>query len=194
MPNNIGDKIKDLRLSKKMTLKELSEMTELSIGFLSQVERGLTALAITSLEKIARALDVDLSYFFPLKKRSNDVIMRSFEREVARVDSAHFIHYHLSNDLENRDILPRVIEILPKSEDELLSPYQHEGEEFIYVLEGIFTLYLNNERYELYPGDCAHFESSTVHNWANYTSKMVKVLCINVPNGFKNSDMLAPLL
>lgn len=185
MPNNIGDKIKDLRLSKKMTLKELSEMTELSIGFLSQVERGLTALAISSLEKIAEALGVDLAYFFPMEKKSSQVIVRSYEREVAQIDSAHCIHYHLSNDLETKDLFPRFLEVLPTTAEEPPKQYQHEGEEFFYVLEGILTLFINNERYDLYPGDSVHYDSHTQHNWINYTNKMVKLLAVNTPNGFK---------
>lgn len=190
MPNNIGEKIKDLRLSKKLTLKDLSEMTDLSIGFLSQVERGLTALAITSLEKIAEALDVDLSYFFPMKKKSNNFVLRSFEREVAQIDTSHFIHYHLSNDLENKDLFPRILEVLPSMDDEKPAEDRHEGEEFIYVLEGIFTLHINHERYDLYPGDCVHYDSNIVHSWANFSSRVVKLLCVNTPNGFKKKEMI----
>ena len=53
-----------------MTLKELSEKTKLSIGFLSQMERGITAVATDSLSEIAEALGVDLSYFFTNPRRS----------------------------------------------------------------------------------------------------------------------------
>ena len=185
MSNNIGEKIKELRSSKKMTLKDLSEMTELSIGFLSQVERGLTALAITSLEKIGRSLEVDLSYFFPIKKKSSDIVVRSYERELFQIENGEFLHYHLSNDFENKNMLPRIIELLPNFDDEReLDQYQHEGEEFIYVLEGIFTLIINGEKSELFPGDTAHFDSSNIHNWANFTSKTTKVIVVNTPNGF----------
>ncbi len=64
MIDDIGKKIKKLRTNKKLTLKELSERTNLSIGFLSQLERGLTTVAIDSLTKIAKELDVNLTYFF----------------------------------------------------------------------------------------------------------------------------------
>lgn len=185
MTSNIGEKIKELRLNKKMTLKELSEMTDLSIGFLSQVERGLTALAITSLEKIAKALDVDLSYFFPMKKKSNQIVVRSYERDLFQIENNTFLHYHLSNDLATKQFLPRLIELLPSSDTDELTTYQHEGEEFIYVLEGILTVIVNGERYDLYPGDSAHFDSSNVHNWANFTNKTVKTVVVNFPNGFK---------
>ncbi len=182
---DIGKKIKELRLKKGLTLKELSTQTELSIGFLSQLERGLTTIAIVSLEKIAGALGVDLSYFFVVPSRNKKTILRSYEKEVFQVENGQFIHYHLTNEVENKNILPRLIEILPTNNEEKITPYTHEGEEFIYILEGILTLVINEEQYELYPGDSAHIHSDNMHNWANNTNKIIKLLAVNTPNIFK---------
>ena len=63
--------------------------------------------------------------------------------------------------------------------------YSHEGEEFIYVLEGILTLNVDNTQTDLYPGDSAHIKSISPHNWRNNTSKIVKILTVNSPNPFK---------
>ncbi|MFD3158533.1 helix-turn-helix domain-containing protein [Haloimpatiens sp. FM7330] len=188
MAVDIGRKIKELRMSKNLTLKELSEKVNLSIGFLSQLERGLTNVAVDSLEKIADALSVELTYFFSIPKSSNESILRSYEQEIFQVTNSKFINYHLTNDIENKTILPRLVQILPSSSDEEINNYQHEGEEFVYVLEGILTLFLDNQKYELYPGDSAHIESNIAHNWANYTNKIVKLLSVNTPNPFKNKE------
>ena len=69
MNEHIGAKIKHLRTQRKMTLKDLSEKTNLSIGFLSQLERGLTSIATDTLGTIADVFEVELSYFF-LKPRT----------------------------------------------------------------------------------------------------------------------------
>ncbi|SHK10490.1 helix-turn-helix domain-containing protein [Paramaledivibacter caminithermalis] len=69
---DIGKAIKKLRISKKLTLKDLSDRTGLSTGFLSQLERGLTTIAIDSLENVANALDVDLSYFILSKDNKKE--------------------------------------------------------------------------------------------------------------------------
>ena len=69
----IGLRIKNLRTEKKYTLKYLSENTGLSIGFLSQLERGMTSIAIDSLDKISKVLDVELSSFFTTNIKPNDV-------------------------------------------------------------------------------------------------------------------------
>ena len=73
MKADIGQKIKELRISKGFTLKELSRRSDLSISFLSQVERGLASIAVTSLEKITYYL-LDLSYFYPSTKTSKSVM------------------------------------------------------------------------------------------------------------------------
>ncbi len=185
MTGDIGSKLKGLRTQKGLTLKELSGKTDLSIGFLSQIERGLTSVAISSLETIAKALDSDLSYFFTAPKKKERKILRSFEHEVFTIKNSQFIDYHLTPDSEKMNILPRLQVILPSSAEDTNDPYSHEGEEFVYVLEGILTVRLDNERFELYPGDSMHYNSSTPHNWANLTNKTVKLLVINNPNKFQ---------
>lgn len=184
MNDDIGSKVKELRTGSRMTLRELSEKTSLSTGFLSQLERGLTSIATDSLMKIADALDVELSYFFikPAKRKSS--IMRSYEKEILRIDNGKYINYLLTSNPSDKQMTPRLIEILPSSTDEKLDQYQHEGEEFVYVQEGVLTLFINDERYELYPGDSAHYSSKVLHNYANYTNKMVRIIEVSVPNYF----------
>ncbi|MCT4620126.1 MAG: XRE family transcriptional regulator [Marinisporobacter sp.] len=185
MSKDVGKKIKELRSVKKLTLKDLSERTNLSTGFLSQLERGLTTIAVDSLENISKALEVDLSYFFVLPQNNNSDVIRSYEQTVSQIKADKFIYFHLSNDLENKRMLPRMVTILPSSEDENIEEFQHEGEEFIYVLEGILTLYVNHQRYDLYHGDSMHLDSNLVHNWCNHTNKITKILVVSAPNPFR---------
>ncbi len=176
----IGSRIKELRINKKMTLKELSEKTDLSTGFLSQLERGLTSVATDSLLNIAEALEVDLSYFLlgSIKKREN-FIKRSYERNVYKLEDCNCINYILSNEIENKELLPRIIDILPFSREAEINEYNHEGEEFVYVIEGIITLFINGVEHCLYPGDSAHFEGARNHCYVNNTNKIGKILLIN---------------
>lgn len=189
MNEDIGSKIKELRTGAKMTLRDLSEKTNLSTGFLSQLERGLTSIATDSLKKIADALNVETSYFFAKPNVRNNVVMRSYEKEVLRIDNARYINFLLTSNARNKQMTPRLVEILPGISEEHLAQYQHEGEEFIYILEGTLTLFINDERYELYPGDSAHYSSKVIHNYANYTNKMVKIIEVSFPNYFnENTD------
>ncbi len=184
MGKEIGEKIKELRTSKNMTLKELSKITNLSIGYLSQLERGLTSVAISSLENIANALEVNLSYFFEPPIANKNRITRSFEQNISMIENSRFIYHNVGNDLETKNTSPYIITILPNITEENVEPFPHKGEEFIYVIEGILTVFLENKRYELYPEDSLHINSSLNHNWDNYTNKLVKILCIYSPKIF----------
>jgi len=179
MGKTIGQKIKDLRLRNNLTLKDVGQLSNLSIGYLSQLERGLTDVATDSLSSIAQALGVESSYFFPGIRQKRRHILRSYEKEVYQVDAARFIHYHLTTQSQDHALLPRLIELLPINSEEEITPYAHEGEEFVYVLEGTLTLFIDSDQQELFPGDSAHYKSTIPHNWANYTSKMVRILVVS---------------
>lgn len=184
MHKEIGEKINELRNSKGMTLKELSEKADLSASFLSQAERGLTSITINSLKKIAEALDTELNYFFTPPRCHRPAIVRSYEQEVFRIDESKFIYYSLGNDMPNRRLDPMVVTILPGQRGEDVIPNEHPGEEFVYVLEGIFTIFLENRQYELYPGDSVHISSTVPHDWINLTSKLVRILAVSTPSVF----------
>ena len=182
----IGIKIKNLRTSKNYTLKQLSEESGLSIGFLSQLERGISSIAIDSLATIAKILSVSLSSFFDdCGPDNDDMVVHGFEAEATQI-SPQIIQYILSRNKTDFEIFPRLFQLMPRNspnEDEI-EMYNHEGEEFIYVLEGILTIYVGGVQYILYPEDSIQIHSTTDHNWINRTNKMVKFLSINSPNPF----------
>lgn len=183
---DIGKTINKIRKERKMTLKELSEKTSLSTGYLSQFERGLTSIAIESLQTISKALDVDMDAFFTKPKskiKDESPIIRSYDREIGKI-STKIIQYYLVKDVENAAFLPRIYEVMPKDQDAHAKTYVHEGVEFIYILEGILTLSYKNQIYEMYPEDSAYISSEIAHNWENNTNKKVKMLVINYPNQF----------
>lgn len=184
MRTDIGQKIKELRTSKKLTLQEVADATGFSTGFLSQLERGLTTVAVDSLAKIAATLGSDLNEFIAaVQPGRQSPVTRSYERPLMRVENNSFIHYLLSRNMTDKSMAPRLLEILPSSQpEEEVKIYPHAGEEFVFVLEGVLTLFISGERHELYPGDSAHYLSTQAHNFANNTSRPVKVLLINTPN------------
>lgn len=183
----IGLRIKNLRNEKKYTLKYLSENTGLSIGFLSQLERGMTSIAIDSLDKISKVLDVELSTFFDTVGNVNDAhIVRRYEQK-STVVNPEIIQYALTNNIADFELLPRLVEVMPAHLDESdLELYTHDGEEFLYILEGILTLQIENDVYNLYPGDSAHVPSTIPHNWKNDTNNVTRFLTVHTPNPFKH--------
>ena len=184
--DTIGEKIKAIRTSQNLTLKQLSELTGLSTGFLSQLERGLSSIAVDSLEVIANALNVNLGVFFDSYSEKNDEpVMYSFSQRYNQTASKIF-QAVLNHDVSSFAMLPRLTQLMPQAnlDEEELEIYNHKGEEFIYVLEGTVTLLLDSQRYTLNPGDCVQFSSNKDHNWMNCTNKIVKLLTVNIPSPF----------
>ncbi len=181
----IGAHIRDLRMSKKYTLKQLAEESGLSVGFLSQLERGMSSVAIDSLARLAEILGSDLtSIFGALKPAAPEPVVHSFEAAPNPI-SPQIIQYLLSNDVTGFEMLPRLFVLMPQeNEDEEIEMNTHGGEEFAYVLEGIVTVYLDGRRYTLYPGDSIQIRSNLSHNWINLTNKQARLLAVNVPNPF----------
>ena len=179
----IGKKVKELRLEKGLTLRDVSNATALSVAYLSQFERGQALFTVESLNSVAGALGVELTYFIGSPKGSGDPIVRKYQRQVDLADESNYVHYNLSNIENESAFLPRYIELLPlKSNQFETLAYPHEGEEFVYVLKGVLTLWVNHAEYSLNIGDCAHYISTLPHKWINNTPSTVQLLAINTIN------------
>ncbi len=176
-----GEKIKNFRKQQNKTLKELSEETGLSIGYLSMVERNQTSLTLVSLESIAQALGVSPSVFLNVPQPSENYVIHRESRKPFRMDAEdNAIYYSLEvspPDLQLR-LGPMIKVLLPGEKREDLALYTHNNEEFGYVMEGILTLFINDQEHRLYPGDCFHFHSTTPHALANYTNNVVSILYV----------------
>ena len=190
----IGAKVKSLRIGKEMTIKQLSEACGLSVGFLSQFERGISSIAIDSLETIANVLEVPLSELFMEMENEirieepEDPIMHGMELIPSKA-STQMYQYILKHPHTDYALLPRLYTLLPPSEDEeILEMYSHKGEEFLFVLEGTITLYLEDRKYVMYPGDSIHSNSSKRHNWTNKTTRIARILTVNSPNPLKKKE------
>lgn len=181
---DIGKKIKNLRTDKGLTLRTLGDKTGYSIGFLSQLERGLTTVAVDALQTIAQALEVDMTVFFVAPEKKPDLVIRRYERPLLSKNENHFVDFALSNDISDKTMLPRLIEINPHYQVEHVESYVHEGEEFIFVLEGVLTVVIDQKREDMYPGDSLHIKSDRAHNWHNYTPGIVRLLAVHTPNKF----------
>lgn len=180
---DVGKKIKALRTSKDMTLKQLSELTGYSTGFLSQLERGLTSVAIDTLSRMCEVFEVELGHFMEPKRPQRRYVLRQHELEVSEIEHGAFVNYFATPNLDGRALCPRIFELMPLGNlDEQIEVYSHGGEEYVYVLEGILTLLIDGEEHALYPGDMAHYASDKPHNWQNRTTRRVRLLAVHTPN------------
>ncbi len=180
---SIYEKIRTLRLEMNMTLKELSDKSGFSISFLSQVERGNSSLAITSLQKIAESLNVPITYFFESKK-NNTYHTYAQERQPFQIEGSPMTYTRLAGHFPDRALEP-LLNILPPGQTRPVA-YNHAGEEFYYVLQGTVTITVDGKEYILKKGDTIHFPSTLVHTWYNPSDEEeAHVLSVLTPAIFK---------
>lgn len=178
-PNQtVGEKLKELRVNAGLTLKQVAEKTQLSISFLSQVERGRTTLGSSTMARVASFFQVPIAHFYPPPPNMGDPVIHSFERPYLQISSG-FVQYCLSKDLEQTSLRPSIIELMPCSEEEQLSTlFCHPNEEFIYVLEGVLTLRIENNLYTLFPHDSIHVKPNAEHAWCNKTNNITRLISL----------------
>ncbi|MFC2949329.1 helix-turn-helix domain-containing protein [Virgibacillus sediminis] len=176
MKEDIGAKIKQLRKQKKQTLKQISEQTDLSISFLSQLENGKSSVTLESLRKISDTLGVNPSHFFDEpEEESKQAIVRN-SSHVTDAGKNPFIYRDLSGKMENPLFSPILVVLNPGENQG--NNITHKGQEFLYVLEGTLTVLINQEEHTLEPSDSIFVDSSRPHYWLNRTNQTVKFLCV----------------
>ena len=176
----IGDKIKRLRLQRGLTQEELAARTELSKGFISQLERDLTSPSIATLMDILEALGTDVSDFFRDTGDEKVVYGREdmFEKEQ---DDGVVIRWLVTNAQKNA--LEPILVTLPAGISTVADD-PHEGEEVGYVLSGSVTLYLGEKKYRIHRGDSFCFRPTAVHFLQNTGKREALVLWVSTPPSF----------
>jgi transcriptional regulator with XRE-family HTH domain len=182
---HIGEKLRALRLRKKMGLVELSGHTGLSAALISKLERGRLFPTLPTLLRIALVFGVGLEYFFAEDKKRNVVgIVRHGERiRFPEKPSLREVAYHfecLDFNALDRKSNAFYAEFEPIAHEKA-RPHTHSGAEFIHVLKGRLVLRVGAEDYELEAGDSVYFDSSVAHCYRAGAGKQSAAIVIVVP-------------
>lgn len=176
---DIGKKIKSLRIRNGLTLDDLASRSELTKGFLSQVERNLTAPSIATLEDILEALGTNLSEFFH-EEQETQVVFSTQDFFVDEQEE-YRIEWVIPNAQKNQ-MEPILLTLQPHGKSHILP--NHPGEEFGYVLKGSVTLVRENKKYKLKAQETFYLDGKKSHYLYNHTSSEAKVLWITTPPTF----------
>jgi transcriptional regulator with XRE-family HTH domain len=177
----IGAGLRRLRRERSLSLVDLAARTNLSIGFLSQIERGKSSPTLRALVSMADALGVGLGDLFPPAGSPGDqtaTIVRSAARSELQIWRSGIRKQLLTPHTEGSKLGLYIVELEPGAStgDEL---YTHGGEEAGLVMHGAMVLQVESESWTLQEGDSFRFLSSRPHRFANAAEGTTRVLWVN---------------
>lgn len=170
----LGERIKRLRRDSGLSIKAVANETGYSEEFLKEVESCKTMPPVGALLKISRALGVDSALFLKEEDEGEDARRRE---ESYRKRTKAYSYRTLTPDAKNSHLKAFNVSIDPKSEHEGVE-YQHEGEEFVYVLKGAIEVLVGENTNHLSSGQSLHFNSNVIHKLSNIGEETAELLVI----------------
>lgn len=177
MKQQIGEKIKALRLASDLTQEELANRARLTRGFISQIENDQSSINLDSLVDILEALGITLTEFFS-DTSSPQIVFSPSDRiaiEGEGVSSFEILVPGSTNNMMN----PMLLKLKPGEKLEEMEPMP--GEQFGFVLKGTISLKLKNQVIEISSKNCFYFESNQHNQILNMSEKAAEFLWITSP-------------
>jgi transcriptional regulator with XRE-family HTH domain len=175
----IGPRIRQLRIARGLTVAALAEKAGLSRGYVSKVENSKTSPPVSTLMTLAKALGVNISEVFSEEITPARVtIVRKSERQpISRPGSSFGYSYEpLAPTFPQRHMDPYILTIPPNRKGTRV--FQHKGEEMLLVLEGAVVMTINGEDYTLEEGDCIYWDASLPHLGRVFGNKETKCVVV----------------
>ena len=176
---DIGAKLKALRLRNDLTLEEVASRSELTKGFISQVERNLTSPSISTLEYLLEALGTNLADFF--KEEKEEQIVFQTQDFFESVKDEYTIEWIIPNAQRNM-MEPIRLTLAPGGATYPDLP--HEGEEFGYVLQGSVKIHVGNKVYKAKKGESFYFTPHAKHYIEASSSSGARLIWVSTPPSF----------
>lgn len=181
----IGVRIREIRHKKGMTLNELSRLTGVTASYLSQLERDIIEPSLSSLRKIAGALNVPI-YSFLVDEQKEHILIRKDERKKLELPGCS-ITYQFLTPMAFEGGTPAKMEMIYYQLDPLSwsseDYIRHPAEEIIFIIQGNIEFYLNDEKYLVHEGDSIYIGENIPHRFYNpsTTEKVIGISSISPP-------------
>ena len=159
--------MRKLRHRLSMTLQQLSAASGVSVGHLSQVERGNATPTLGTLTQIAQALEVDTGYFIRTPS-AVDSLTRDGARPKFAVAGSSIEYEQIGAEHADHELTSYIINVPPSYASEVV---HHVGDDIIYILEGEISQMVGEREYLMGVGDSLHYLGTRPHCWSNKTDK-----------------------
>lgn len=171
-PTPVGKKIKKARTQQKITLDQVANDTGCSIDYLKRVESGQEMPPVGTLLQISRALQIDSGFLLETQEK-----IRSERSQALAKRTDNYAYTTLAPGAENKHLKAFRIKIEAKKSHKGVD-YQHEGEEFIYVLKGEVTVAVGDHLNHLGAAESIHFNSGIRHHIKNTGKETAELLVV----------------
>ncbi|MGO3748598.1 helix-turn-helix domain-containing protein [Vagococcus salmoninarum] len=172
----IGSKIKNLRIQKKLTQEELGERTDLSKGYISQLERDLSSPSMESFFNILEVLGTIPEQFFNEEAKDQKVVYDESERTIYFDEEKHYqVEWLVPDSIEN-DMEPIFLTLEAKGEFREYPPSMSDT--FAYVLAGEVCVEIGLKRYFAKVGETIYYQATDTHQIKNTSSEQSKLLIV----------------
>ncbi len=161
----LGQRLKDRRKQLGKTQQQVAEEANLTVGFISQIERGISTPSLASLYNVAKALESTVDQFVshsPAHRHS--VVTHSGQRQTYKVGGTARYYEFLERGFPEAQLNACLSHVPPGHASEMMS---HEGEDFVYLVAGQMLYEVDGVTYRLGPGDTLHFDSRRPHRGSN---------------------------
>ncbi|MEH6834146.1 MULTISPECIES: helix-turn-helix domain-containing protein [Falsihalocynthiibacter] len=187
--NELGARMRRQRQRLSMTLQQLGAASGVSVGYISQLERGNATPTLGTLSQIAAALNVDLDYFIR-KPQVADSLTRAGSRPRFATAGSSIEYEQIGADFPGHELTSFVMNVPAGYESELV---KHLGEEIIYILEGEISQMVGGREYIMSTGDSLHYLGEKPHSWSNRTQEPARILWVGRMH-YKKSDQIPQMV
>lgn len=177
----IGQRLRNLRRKKAITLDKLSKKTGLSKGLLSKIENGKVSSPVSTLAQIAEALKVKLSYLVDgeagLPERKYALVRRGQRVRLDKDPTSFGLYMEmLAHQKPNKLMEPSILVLEPNRSEPVI--FTHPGEEMLFVLTGEMEFNYGGEIFTMQEGDSLYFDSTVPHGGRNLGKDELRVLMV----------------
>jgi transcriptional regulator with XRE-family HTH domain len=168
---SLGDRIRSVRTEKGITLDQLANETGCSIKTLESIEKNELTPPVGNLLQISKALSLDSGYLFKESDKKNSRV-EAYEKR-----TENYAYTNLTPGTEKKHLKAFIVTLDPMANHEGVG-FQHEGEEFNYVLSGDVAVTVGEHVNHLKQGDALHFNAGIRHNLKNTSNQIAKLLVV----------------
>ncbi|MDO4976540.1 MAG: XRE family transcriptional regulator [Eubacteriales bacterium] len=176
----IGKKIRDLRNQNGLTQQELADRTELTKGYISQLERGQVTPSVITLLDLIECLGTTASEFF--EEAHEEQIVYSEDGFFEKIDEGQNSIQWIVPTAQNNQMEPLLVVIQPHQT--LPEDKPHDGEEFGYLIEGEIVLHLDENTYDVKEGQSFYYPANRMHYIENISDEPAKFVWVSTPPSF----------